>query len=167
MDRKIVVIAHNIRSAHNIGALLRTCEGLGIHMVYLTGYSPYPLQGNDARLPHLSLKATEQIRKTALGAEKMQKNVHQDNVLEVIKSLRTQNYRLIGLEQSPGSIPLHEFQPPKKIALLLGEEVKGIDKVLIKKCDTLVEIPMLGKKESYNVVQAAAMTLYHVRFTGI
>ena len=66
---EIIVIAHNIRSTHNVGAIFRTAEGFGISKILLTGYTPYPTLPADTRLPHISLKLTNQIHKTALGAE--------------------------------------------------------------------------------------------------
>ena len=65
--RDIILIAHNLRSCHNVGSLLRTAEGLGVQTVYLTGYTPYPLELGDTRLPHIATKLHKQIDKTALG----------------------------------------------------------------------------------------------------
>lgn len=162
--RQIVVIAHNIRSTHNVGALLRTCDGLGINMVYLTGYTPYPKQIADKRLPHLSIKTDKQIHKTALGAENSLPWDHNENVFEVLNDLREQGYVTAALEQSKNSIALPDFQPPDKIALLLGSEVEGLNSNLLTLASVTLEIPMFGKKESFNVVQAAAIALYHLRF---
>src|SRR5579885_2599476 len=69
MPRQIVLIAHDLRSTHNIGSLLRTADGLGVEKVFITGYSPYPLMARDDRLPHLAQKLDRDIHKTALGAE--------------------------------------------------------------------------------------------------
>lgn len=163
--RSIVVIAHDIRSAHNVGSLLRTCEGLGVRQVYLTGYTPYPpLVAGDRRLPHISTKLGKQIRKTALGAEQMLPWSHFDDVIECITNLKQQGYRIVGLEQTRRSILLPAYAPPAKLAILLGREVEGIAPELLKLCDETVVIPMLGQKESFNVVEAASMMLYHCRF---
>ncbi len=67
----IILIAHNIRSTHNVGSLFRTAEGFGVNKIILSGYSPYPKVQNDPRLPHIYEKLTDQIHKTALGAEEM------------------------------------------------------------------------------------------------
>jgi 23S rRNA (guanosine2251-2'-O)-methyltransferase len=160
----IIVIAHNLRSTHNVGSLLRTAEGLGIHEVIMTGYTPHPQQMNDDRLPHLSRKTHAQIIKTALGAEDSQLWAYQENVLQVIERLKLEGYIIAGLEQSPSSTSLPEYQAPAKIAVLLGSEVTGIHKTLLPYCDVVLEIPMFGTKESFNVVQAAAMTLYQLVF---
>lgn len=164
MAKELVIIAHNIRSAHNVGSLLRTAEGLGVKNVYLTGYTPYPLSGNDSRLPHLAKKIQVAISKTALGAEGTQAWEQADDVFSVIKNLKDLGYTIAGLEQHPGSIKLPEFVSPEKLAILLGSEVTGIDKDLMDCLDICLEIPMFGKKESFNVVQAAAMALYHCTF---
>jgi 23S rRNA (guanosine2251-2'-O)-methyltransferase len=164
MASSLIVIAHNIRSAHNIGALLRTADGLGVDMLYFTGYSPYPIHPKDIRLPHIARKADSQIHKTALGAEKTVKWDHIPEASTLLASLRTNDYVLAGLEQAPGSSLLTEFQPPDKLALLLGSEVTGIDNDLIKLMDVILEIPMEGKKESFNVVEAATMAMYHCKY---
>lgn len=160
----IVVIAHNIRSTHNVGALLRTAEGLGVAMVYLTGYTPYPLVPDDTRLPHIAQKLASQIKKTALGAESTQPWRHADAIDPLLAALRADGYTLIGLEQTPHSQPLPAFATPARIALVLGSEVEGIDPAVIAVLDGCVEIPMFGQKESFNVIHAAAMALYHCRF---
>ena len=162
--QSIVLIAHNLRSTHNVGSLLRTAEGLGITHVYLTGYTPYPTQANDTRLPHESIKITEKIHKTALGAENLQPNTHFADLHVAITKLKNDGYSIIGLEQSDTAIKLPDYQPPKKVALLLGSEVDGIAQQNRLLCDALLEIPMFGSKESFNVVHAAAMALYHCRF---
>lgn len=154
----IVLIAHNIRSTHNIGAIFRTCEGLGISRIILSGYTPYPAIPHDTRLPHIVTKLTTQIQKTALGAEILVPYEHQP--APEIQALKDEGYTVIGLEQDDRSIMINDYKPPDKIALLLGEEVSGIDDVLRTECDVLLEIPMRGKKESFNVSVAAGMALY-------
>ena len=158
-----MLIAHNLRSAHNVGSLLRTAEGLGVSQVFLTGYTPYPHQKNDSRLPHLSQKIDSQISKTALGAEKTL-GEHSESIHETIKKLKKTGYEIAALEQAPNSIKLTVFVPPEKLAIVVGREVDGIEPEILELCDTILEIPMLGQKESFNVVQAAAMALYHCRF---
>lgn len=163
--REILLIAHDMRSCHNVGSLLRTAEGLGVSKVFLTGYTPYPTTNDDTRLPHIAQKLTKQIHKAALGAETTQAWEQADDVYSVLGKLKSEGYTIVGLEQSQTAIPLPEFKPTNKIALLLGREVEGIDAALLTHVDTVVEIPMFGNKESFNVVQAAAMSLYHLRFT--
>jgi tRNA G18 (ribose-2'-O)-methylase SpoU len=163
--RQIVLVAHDIRSCYNVGSLLRTAEGLGVHEVILTGYTPYPRQDNDPRLPHIALKLDRQIAKTALGAELTQRWSQSDDIEDSLRSLRDQKFIIIGLEQAAQSVALPTFQPPDKVALLLGNEVTGLDSALLAACDRVIEIPMFGYKESFNVIQATAMALYHCRFS--
>lgn len=162
--REIICIAHNLRSTHNVGSLLRTCEGLGIQKVFLTGYTPYPQTPHDIRLPHESLKITKQIQKTALGAETMVTWQHEASVEDVIDQLKASAFHIAAIEQSSDAIELPKFSPPAKVALIVGREVEGIEQEVLAQCNSVLEIPMFGKKESFNVVQAAAMALYHCRF---
>jgi tRNA G18 (ribose-2'-O)-methylase SpoU len=167
--RSIILIAHNLRSCHNVGSLLRTAEGLGIDEVMLTGYTPYPAdpaRPNDIRLPHIAAKLTRQIEKTALGAEKIVKWSHYHTALEPITKLQKDGYTIAAIEQHPSSIALPEFAPSGKIALLVGREVEGVEPEILALTDVILEIPMYGQKESFNVVQAAAMAAYHCRFTA-
>lgn len=157
---KIIVIAHNIRSTHNVGSIFRTCDGFGVRELYLTGYTPYPKLQNDTRLPHIAEKLTSQISKTALGAEKSVLFSHEEDVNKVVRRLRSQEYFILGLEQDERSVLLPEYIPQPKVALILGEEVKGIPKDIIDDCDISLEIPMKGKKESFNVSVAAGIALY-------
>jgi 23S rRNA (guanosine2251-2'-O)-methyltransferase len=164
--RNVVLIVHNLRSCHNVGSLLRTAEGLGVSKVILTGYTPFPRRATgDTRLPHLVAKIHRQIQKTALGAEESQPWEHHDEVADAFAALRAQGYTIAAIEQASTAVQLPEFRPPDKIALLVGREVEGVEPEVLALCDHILEIPMFGKKESFNVAQAAAMTLYHVRFT--
>lgn len=162
--RTIVIIAHNLRSTHNVGSLLRTAEGLGVSKVILSGYSPYPLLRVDARLPHEAKKIDAQIVKTALGAERTQAWEHIASIPAIINELKAQDFTIAALEQTAHATALPGYSPPEKIALILGREVEGIEPEVLALCDTVLEIPMYGKKESFNVVQAAAMAVYHCRF---
>ncbi|HUS26451.1 MAG TPA: TrmH family RNA methyltransferase [Nevskiaceae bacterium] len=163
--RDIILIAHNLRSCHNVGSLLRTAEGLGVTKVYLTGYTPYPLKPDDTRLPHLSAKIARQINKTALGAESTIVWEQQADVIELLDRLKKQEYTVAAIEQAPRAIPLPTYRPPQKIALIVGREVEGIEPEVLAACGTALEIPMFGHKESFNVAVAAAMAMYHCRFT--
>jgi tRNA G18 (ribose-2'-O)-methylase SpoU len=157
---EIIVIIHNIRSTHNVGSIFRTCEGFGIQKIILSGYTPYPQTNPDARLPHIYRKLTDQIHKTALGAESIVNFEYQPQPnFEVLKQ---QGYKIVGLEQDKRSIMIQSYKPPEKIALLLGEEVEGITDDLRNICDDLIEIPMKGKKESFNVSVAAGIALYRL-----
>lgn len=161
---EIVLIAHNLRSTHNVGSLLRTAEGLGVTEVILSGYTPYPLQAHDDRLPHLAQKINRQITKTALGAEQTQAWSHTVDIVQTLNRLQRAGFWVAAIEQAVGSTPLPSFQAPPKLALIVGREVEGIEPELLARCNQVLEIPMFGHKESFNVVQAAAMGLYQVTF---
>ena len=164
--RSLIIIAHNVRSGHNVGSLLRTAEGLGVERVYLTGYTPYPVVDGDMRLPHIAQKNHKLITKTALGAESSIPIEQSNDINAVIDKVKNDSYIVCALEQSAKAVPLPSFKPPEKIALIVGREVEGLEQDVLVMCDKILEIPMFGKKESFNVVQAAAMALYHLRFFG-
>ena len=154
---------HNVRSTHNVGSILRTADGLGLEEVYLTGYTPYPPAQNDQRLPHLAQKAGRQIHKTALGAENTVRWQHESDITKAIDKLRAAGYGIAALEQTEKSINLADFKPPDKLVLVVGSEVGGLDKKILELCDSHLQIPMSGKKESFNVAVAAAIALYHLK----
>lgn len=154
---KITLIVHNIRSTHNVGAIFRTAEGFGIEKIILSGYTPYPTYLGDGRLPHEADKITAQIHKTALGAETL---VPFEYTEDIRPWLLGYSLPIIALEQTPTSVMLPGFIPPAEFALLLGEEVHGIEPDLLELCETAVEIPMVGQKESFNVSVATGIALY-------
>lgn len=164
--KNIILIAHNIRSSHNVGSFFRTCDGLGVNKLILTGYTPYPTTNKDNRLPHITKKLTNDIHKTALGSEKTLPFSHHDNIFQLINELKDQDYKIIALEQSPESIKLNFLieEPCSNLAIIVGREVDGIEKEILDLVDLIVEIPMLGEKESFNVAQAAAIALYHFQY---
>jgi 23S rRNA (guanosine2251-2'-O)-methyltransferase len=157
---EIIVIAHNIRSTYNVGAIFRTAEGFGISKIILSGYTPYPRTINDSRLPHIADKLTKQISKTALDAEKQVPFEHLEE--PSIDMLKQNGYRIVALEQADSSVTLKDYHPPEKIALLLGEEVEGVDQALLNQCEDIIEIPMVGQKESFNVSVATGIALYAI-----
>jgi tRNA G18 (ribose-2'-O)-methylase SpoU len=163
---QLAVIAHNIRSTHNVGSIFRTCDGFAVDHLYLTGYTPYPKLERDTRLPHIIEKATNDIHKTALGAEKTVTFSHLVHPESIIDSYRAHGYEIIALEQHENSELISEIETPKKALLILGEEVNGVPNELLRKCTQIVEIPMEGKKESFNVSVATGIALYALR-TGV
>lgn len=158
--REIIVLAHNIRSTHNVGSIFRTCEGFGVTQLVLSGYTPYPLIENDTRLPHIARKITEQIHKTALDAEQLVpfRYVERPDFDE----FKRNGFRIVGLEQDERSVDITRYETPDKVVLILGEEVEGINSELRKLCDDIIEIPMKGRKESFNVSVAAGIALFHL-----
>lgn len=161
---ELIIILHNIRSTHNVGAILRTADGFGVGKVIISGYTPYPESTNvkspdaEKRLPHIASNLTRQINKTALGAEDSLDITYYNR--PPIERLRADGYRVVGLEQHDRSIPVGEYKPLTKTVLILGEEVEGISKDIIDLCDDIIEIPMKGVKESFNVSVAAGIALY-------
>jgi 23S rRNA (guanosine2251-2'-O)-methyltransferase len=162
----LVLIAHNIRSAHNIGSLLRTADGLGIEKLYLTGYSPYPKDANDSRLPHQADRQSKLINKTALGAENYVAWQYQKDIFKLVRQLKESGYKVVALEQTPGSTPINSYKAASKIALIVGNEVTGIDTNVLSVADAHLNLPMEGSKESFNVSVAAALALYHLKLKG-
>ncbi|HEY1645393.1 MAG TPA: TrmH family RNA methyltransferase [Candidatus Saccharimonadales bacterium] len=162
--RTTILIADNIRSTHNVGSLFRTAEGLGVSSLILTGYTPYPKEPGDKRLEHLALKLDKQINKTALGAQNSLEWQHASDINAEITMLKKLGFRIYALEQHPKSQDLTSVKPADKAALVVGNELTGIEADVLKLCDDIIEIPMFGKKESFNVVQAAAMALFYFRF---
>lgn len=166
---EIILILHNIRSIFNVGSILRTAEGFGIKKVIFSGYTP---RYNDKNLlPHLREKLNKGIEKTALGAEKIVKITTSDDISKTLTTLKSENYQIIGLENNLDDPRLHPINDKnlkitlknQKIALILGEEVNGIDKELYKNIDLFLEIPMEGKKESFNVSIATGIALYALK----
>ena len=159
----VILILDNIRSTHNVGSILRTADGFGVDAVYICGYTPYPSLADDTRLPHEREKLTKAIHKTALGAEKTVPIRLFSSVDAAIVAAKQAGFTIAMLEQSKHSIKLNEYQPPAKLAVVLGNEVTGILSATLKAGTITLEIPMLGKKESFNVSVSAAICLYELR----
>ncbi len=156
--KQLTVILYNIRSTYNVGAILRTCDCLGVREVIFTGYTPFLDKG----LPHEQAKLRKQIHKTALGAEDTL-SFRRADISQAISELKEQGYQILALEQGEHSLNLADSpELPDKLALILGEEVHGIPSELLAKCDYLLEIPMLGKKESFNVSVATGIALWEL-----
>ncbi len=158
--KTLIVILYNIRSTYNVGAIFRTCDGLGINEVIITGYTPF----FDKGLPHEQEKLRKQIHKTALGAEELIKWRRIDDIVEAINYCRAQNCQIVALEQGKGSLNLAGPRDYlEDTALILGEEVHGIPPEVLAHCDKLLEIRMCGKKESFNVSVAGGIALWELR----
>ncbi|MBR0372357.1 TrmH family RNA methyltransferase [Candidatus Saccharibacteria bacterium] len=160
---KIVLVLDNIRSTYNVGAILRTAEGFGVLEVVLSGYTPRVHDVN--LLPHLREKLDHEIHKTALGAEDLLRIYSSDDIILDLEKYKKQGYQILGLENNIqgtvllGSEKLKE-KLGEKVVLILGEEVKGISETLREEIDLFIEIPMKGKKESFNVSVATGIALY-------
>jgi 23S rRNA (guanosine2251-2'-O)-methyltransferase len=159
---KVVLMVHSVRSTHNVGAILRSADGFGIAHVYFSGYTPYPAKALDERLPHLRDKIDKQIHKTALGAEKTVASSHEENLPGLITKLKKEGFLVAALEQTPIAEKLNQFLPKQNVALVIGNEIDGVDKEILRLADIHLEIPMKGKKESFNVAIAASIAMYHL-----
>ena len=162
---ELVLVLDNIRSTYNVGAILRTAEGFGAKRVILSGYTP---RVHDVSLlPHLRDKLDREIHKTALGAEDMLDIYSCGDIILELKRLHDAGYQIIGLENNIDdgrlcNICSDEFRERlgDRVVLILGEEVKGIDYSLYDMIDLFAEIPMVGRKESFNVSVAAGIAMY-------
>lgn len=163
LQRSIVVVAHNLRSVFNVGSLLRTSDVFAVERLYVTGFTPYPSQPDDSRDPGLQAQLTRRIARSAAGAEHTMPVTHQSDVYALLGSLHAAGYTVIGLEIDAGAVPLVDYRPAARIALLLGDEVRGIEAPLRESCDMLLQIPMYGQKGSLNVSVAAGIALYSLR----
>jgi tRNA G18 (ribose-2'-O)-methylase SpoU len=148
----MILILHNIRSVYNAGSIFRTADAAGVEKIFLTGYTPAPLDRFG--------QARSDFAKVSLGAEKTISWEQKKNFSAVVKQLHKENYFVAAIEQSKKSTPLFAFTPPKKLALALGNEVRGLSQSALKQCDAALEIPMHGKKESLNVSVAAGIALF-------
>ena len=165
----LILVLDNIRSTHNVGSILRTADGLGVTKVVFSGYTP---RVDDIReLPHLREKLNKQIAKTALGAERYVDNYAVDDIKAELSRLKDAGYVVAGLENNldtnktilqmiPKNFSLIRSVLQSKIVLVLGEEVEGIEKSLYDMIDVFLEIPMAGRKESFNVSVATGIACY-------
>jgi len=154
MKKEIYLILHNIRSLHNVGSIFRTADCAGVKKIFLTGYTPAPVD--------IFGKTKNEIKKTALGAERTIDWEKYKDIGKLILKLKKQKIKIIALEQSQNSINYKKFRPEFPLALIVGNEVRGISKQILKKCDNTVEIPVAGKKESLNVAVAAGIILFEL-----
>lgn len=159
---EIVLIIDSVRSLYNVGSILRTADGFGVSKIYALGSTPFPEQPLEKRLPHVVSRATRQLQKTALGAEKYIVCEPHSNPLDLIKQLKMQGYIIVSLEQTDKSIEISKFKPKEKLALIIGNEVDGVSQVLLDQSDTVIEICMLGSKNSLNVGAATAVALFYL-----
>ena len=164
----MIAILHNIRSIHNTASMFRTADGAGVKKIYLTGITPSPLDKFE--------RSIGQFTKVSLGAEDFVEWEKVKDINRVIKNLRAEGYKIIALEQSPKSVPYYklpsfakalegkhaEVEKSKRICLIVGNEVRGLLKSVLEKCDKILEIPMRGKKESLNVSVAFGIVAYEL-----
>lgn len=159
--KKIVLVMHNIRSAHNAGSMFRTADGAGVTEIILSGYTPCPPKKDVLYLTD----ADKAMKKTALGAEISVPWKKVASLSHCLTRLKGEGYDVVALEQSEKSISYRKYKPSPMVALLVGNEVGGVDKKILKRCDAVLEIPMRGKKNSLNVSVAAGIALYQITST--
>lgn len=144
---KVWIIAESIRSAYNVGALLRTADGTGMSGLIMTGYTP------DGDHP--------KVHKTSLNAEEYVPWIAHQSTAEVIQELKNMNIPTYALELTDIAISLYSFVPDKyPIAICLGNEVTGVSESTLSLVDGVLMLPMVGQKESLNVAEAGSITLY-------
>ncbi len=153
----IRVLLHNVRSAHNVGSIFRTADAAGVSHVYLTGYTPTPLDRFK--------RPQKDIAKTALGAHMSVPWTFARKPSSIMRMLRAEGVRIVGVEQDERAHPYHAVTGTQPTVFIFGNEVRGLSQELRNACDELVEIPMHGKKESLNVSVAAGIILFSVRRT--
>lgn len=142
------MICDNIRSLENVGSIFRTSDALGVSKIFLCGITGKP--------PH------NKISKTALGAEETIPFEYYKQTSRLIDKLKKEKIQIVALEQDKRSIPHSKFVPHFPVALLVGNEVKGVSKAILKKCDKIIELPMKGKKESLNVAVSFGVAGYEI-----
>ncbi len=150
----MILILHNIRSVHNVGSIFRTADAAGVTKIFLSGYTPAPID-------RFGLSRKD-FSKVSLGAEKTIPWQQTKTLAAAVTNVKKEGYYVAALEQDKNSIPLFEFKLPKDtlLALVLGNEVRGVSKQSLKLVDAIIEIPMRGKKESLNVSVAAGIAMF-------
>lgn len=166
---KTAILLHNIRSAHNVGSIFRTADAVGVHKVYLSGYTPRPLDRFG--------RAQKEIAKTALGAERFLAWEYVRKPGSVVHRLGKDGWEIVGVEQDDRARDYRGFQCRQPTLFIFGNEVRGLSSAMRNACDTLIEIPMRGAivrqahhprhagygKESLNVSVAAGVVLFSAR----
>lgn len=145
---KTSLLLCDLRSLHNVGSFFRTADCAGFDHIYLTGITPTPPR--------------PEISKTALGAEDFVPWEYRENVLPLLDELSAKGVRIVGIEQSDRSIDYRDFVPEDEgeYCLVLGNEIGGVPPEVLAKCDTVLEIPMYGKKKSLNVSITGAILMF-------
>ena len=144
----VTVVLDNIRSSHNVGSVFRTSDALLVEKIYLCGITSTP--------------PDKEIRKTALGAENTVPWQYCDTTLEAVADLKANGYTLIAVEQVENSISLSDYSPAEntQLALIFGNEVKGVQQEVVDQCDLSLEIPQYGTKHSFNISVSAGIVLW-------
>jgi len=174
-DITLWLILSDLRGAGNVGAILRTADAVGVARVYACGYTPYPRLPDDSRPPHVISSNARAIAKTALGAEISVPVLHSPDTESALFEAKRNGFTIMVLEQAETSLNLFDYIPKFSksktrhggLALVVGNEVDGVSPDLQAQASQILEIPMLGSKESLNVTSATAVALYHLRTTPL
>jgi len=143
----ICLVLDNIRSMNNVGSMFRTSDAFLVKTMYLCGITACP--------PH------RDITKTAIGAENSVHWEYHKNTMDVIQQLKKEGYFIYAIEQAIGSVSLRDIEYPNQpIAFVMGNEIDGVQQVVIDNCDVCLEIPQLGTKHSFNVAVTCGMILW-------
>ncbi len=143
------VLLDNIRSAWNVGSILRSADGFGFDHAYLCGITPTP--------------DNEAVTKTSLGAEEYVTWSHHKDAVKLVHGLKKEGWRIVALEDEARALPVSAYSNTKKqTVLILGSEVTGVDPGLLELCDEVLTIPMQGKKRSFNVAIAFGIAAYAI-----
>jgi 23S rRNA (guanosine2251-2'-O)-methyltransferase len=148
--KDIVLVLDNIRSLYNVGSMFRTADGFGVSRIFLCGITGTPEQNG--------------LKKVSLGAEDSVAWEHHAVTWRVLEGLRAKGYRIVGLETGPSATDVRDARSTGNIALVVGNEVRGLTPALRKRLDAMIEIPMLGMKRSFNVGVACGVALYALRY---
>jgi len=157
-----ILILHDIRSVHNVGAIFRTADAAGISKIYLTGYTPAPLDRFGRKRGDMA--------KSALGAEESVSWEQKVNITALLTKLKKEKFYIIAIEQDEKSVDYKKVSTKGGpaygwkggMAFIAGPEVEGLSQSILNKCDVIAEIPMLGKKESLNVSVATGIALFRI-----
>jgi tRNA G18 (ribose-2'-O)-methylase SpoU len=137
-----------------VGAIFRTADGAGVGKIYLTGYTPAPI--DQFKRPN------GEIKKTALGAEETVAWEKRENILELITKLKKSGLKIWALEQADKSVNYREAKLTAPTALIVGNETEGIEPEILNLCDQVIEIPMRGAKESLNAAVATGIAVFRI-----
>lgn len=146
----LVMVLDNVRSLHNVGSVLRTADAFRIEAVYMCGITATP--------------PSAEIHKTALGAEDSVNWQYFEDTMQAVDKLKNEGYTVLAVEQVEGSLKLGDFafEPQKKYALVMGNEVKGVRQDVVDACHQALEIPQYGTKHSMNVSVTAGIVMWEV-----
>ncbi|MBI4085498.1 MAG: TrmH family RNA methyltransferase [Candidatus Liptonbacteria bacterium] len=155
---RFVAALHNVRSLHNVGSIFRTADGAGIKKIYLCGITPAPVDNFGRQRP--------QFAKVSLGAEKSVEWEKASSTARLIKRLKKDGYKILAVERAKNSVLFYKTSKSvicgSKLCLVVGNEVKGLPLSVLKLSDEILEIPMMGNKESLNVSVAFGIVAYHL-----